>query len=57
VRFRLCPPYSSIGNEWMDNLRPGGVLKWKVEDCQLERLGSLIWKVGTTKIVSPACVS
>jgi hypothetical protein len=31
VRFRVCSTSSSIGNSWMDNLRPGGALRWKVE--------------------------
>jgi hypothetical protein len=28
-----------------------------VEDRRLGRLGSVIWKAGTSKVVAPACVS
>jgi hypothetical protein len=31
VRFRVCSISSSIGNYWIDILRPGGALRWKVE--------------------------
>jgi hypothetical protein len=39
------------------NLRPGGALRWKAEDCRLGRSGSVMWKVGTSKIVASTCVS
>jgi hypothetical protein len=41
---------------WL-NWRPGGALKWKVGDCQLERSGREMWKADTSKVVAPACVS
>jgi hypothetical protein len=56
MRFRVCSLSRSIGNYWMDNLRSGGALRWKVEDPQLGRSGSVMWQAGTSKIVSPACV-
>jgi hypothetical protein len=31
VRFRVCSLSESFGNDWMDNLRPGRALRWKVE--------------------------
>jgi hypothetical protein len=40
----------------LHNLRLGGALRWKVEDHQLARLGSEVWKAGTSKVVVPACV-
>jgi hypothetical protein len=46
VRFRVCFLYSLICNYCMDNLRPGGALRWKAEDrwvgphlCQLRTDG------------------
>jgi hypothetical protein len=41
----------------LDNLRPDGALRWKVEYHRLERLGSVMWKAGTSKVVAPACVT
>jgi hypothetical protein len=41
----------------LDNLRPGEALRWKEEDRQLGRSGSVMWKVGTSKVVALACVS
>jgi hypothetical protein len=40
----------------LDNLRPGGALRRKVEDHRLGRLGSEMWNAGTSKIVALACV-
>jgi hypothetical protein len=40
----------------MDNLRPGGTLRWKVENHRLGRLGSEKWKAGTSKVTTLACV-
>jgi hypothetical protein len=37
----------------LDNLRPGGALRWKVKNHQLGRWGSVIWKVVTFKVVAP----
>jgi hypothetical protein len=37
-------------------MRPGGALRWKVEDRQLGRLESVMWKVNTSKVVAPAYV-
>jgi hypothetical protein len=31
VRFRVGSPFSSDGNELIDNLRPDGTLRWKEE--------------------------
>jgi hypothetical protein len=56
VRFRICFLFRSIGNCGMDNLRPGGALRWKVEDYQLGRSGSVMWQARTSKVVAPACV-
>jgi hypothetical protein len=39
-----------------DNLRPGGALRWKVEDCRLGWSGSVMWQDGTSKVVCLACV-
>jgi hypothetical protein len=52
--------FTSLSLETMlrlNNLRPGGALRWKVEDRQLRRSGSVMWKVGTSKVVATACVS
>jgi hypothetical protein len=38
------------------NLRPGGALRWKMEDHCLGRSGSVMWQVSTSKVVAPACV-
>jgi hypothetical protein len=40
----------------LDNLRPDGALRWKTEDRWLGRSGSVMWKVGTSKVVASACV-
>jgi hypothetical protein len=40
----------------LDNWRPGGTLRWKAEGRRLERLGSVMCKIGTFKIIAPACV-
>jgi hypothetical protein len=40
----------------LDNLRPDEALRWKSEDRRLGRLGSVMWKAGTSKIVTPTCV-
>jgi hypothetical protein len=40
----------------LDNLRPSGVLRWKVEDDRLGRSESVMWQVDTSKVVAPACV-
>jgi hypothetical protein len=40
-----------------DNLRPGGALKWKVQNCRLGWLGSVMWQADTSKVVAPARVS
>jgi hypothetical protein len=40
----------------MVNLRLDGVLRWKVEDRQLGRSGSVMWQADTSKMVSPTCV-
>jgi hypothetical protein len=40
----------------LDNLGPGGVLMWKVEDRRSGRSESVIWKAGTSKVIVPACV-
>jgi hypothetical protein len=40
----------------LDNLRPGGALRWKAEDRRLGRSGSVLWKAGTSKIVAPTYV-
>jgi hypothetical protein len=37
----------------LDNLRPSRALSWKVEDHQLGRSGSVMWKVDTSKVVAP----
>jgi hypothetical protein len=39
VRVRVCSIFSSIGKCLMDNLRPGGVLRWKAETAGLEGRG------------------
>jgi hypothetical protein len=56
MRFRVCSLSSSICNCWMDNLRPGGALRCKVEDHRLGRSGSGLWQAGTSKVVAPTCL-
>jgi hypothetical protein len=56
MRFRICFFSSSVGNCWMDNLRPGRTLRWKVEDYQLGRSESVMWQASTSKVVASACV-
>jgi hypothetical protein len=36
----------------MFNLRPGGALRWKVEDHWLGRSGILMWQASTSKVVA-----
>jgi hypothetical protein len=43
------------GRTWL-NWRPDDALRWKVEDHRLERSKRVMWQVGTTKAVAPACV-
>jgi hypothetical protein len=31
MRFSVCSLFRSVGNDWMDNLRSDGALRWKVE--------------------------
>jgi hypothetical protein len=31
MRYRVCSIFSLVGNDWMDNLRPGDALRWKAE--------------------------
>jgi hypothetical protein len=38
----------------MVNMRPGGDLRWKVEDHRLGRAENVIWQADTFKIVAPA---
>jgi hypothetical protein len=38
------------------NWRPFGALRWKVEDHRLGRAGSVMWKVGTSKVLAHVCV-
>jgi hypothetical protein len=52
----VCSLSRSFGNDWMDNLRPGGALRWKVEDRQLGRSGSVLWQVSTSKVVAHVCI-
>jgi hypothetical protein len=40
----------------MVNLRLDGAIRWKVEDHRLGRLGNVMWKTGTSKVVGPICV-
>jgi hypothetical protein len=56
MRFRVCSLSRSIGNCRMVNLRPGGILRCKVEDRQLGRPGSVMWQASTSKFVTPTCV-
>jgi hypothetical protein len=48
--------FTLVGNGWMVNLRPGGALRWKVEDHWLGRVGRVLWKVSTSKVVAPICI-
>jgi hypothetical protein len=41
----------------LDDLRPGGVLRWKAEDHRLGKSRSEMWKAGTSKVVPPLPVS
>jgi hypothetical protein len=41
---------------WKTGFTLDGALRWKVDDCQLERSGSVMWKANTSKIVAPVCV-
>jgi hypothetical protein len=38
------------------NRRPGGALRWKADVRQLGSPGSVMWKIGISKVVAPACV-
>jgi hypothetical protein len=38
------------------NLRLGGALRWKAEDHRLGRVKSVMWQVGTSKVVALAYV-
>jgi hypothetical protein len=42
MRFRVCSSLVQFVIVVKVNLRPGGALRWKVEDCQLGRSGSVI---------------
>jgi hypothetical protein len=57
MRFRVCSPFSSVVNGWSINLRPGGTLRWKVEDRRLGREGRVMWKFNTSKVVASAYVN
>jgi hypothetical protein len=57
MRFSVCFISSSIGNCWIDNLRPSGDLRWKAEDHQLRRSESVMCQAGTSKVVASARVS
>jgi hypothetical protein len=51
--------FTSLSLELMlrlDNLRLGWALRWKAEDRRLRRLGSVMWKADTSKVVAPASV-
>jgi hypothetical protein len=39
----------------LDNLRPDGALRWKIEDRQLGRSGSGMWKACNSKVIAPTC--
>jgi hypothetical protein len=43
MRFRVCSPFSSDGNGWLFNQRLSRAFRWKVEDHQLARSGSVTW--------------
>jgi hypothetical protein len=51
----ICSLKLEPWNHWWNwfNWRPGGALRWKLDDHQLGRSGSVIWKVGTSKVVAP----
>jgi hypothetical protein len=36
--------------------RPGEALRWKVENHQLGRSGSVMWQASTSKVVASTCV-
>jgi hypothetical protein len=57
MRFKFCSHFRSVGNYWMDNLRPDETLRWKVENRRLGRSGSVMWQAGTFKAVTLTCVS
>jgi hypothetical protein len=44
-----------VDRTWL-NWRPGRDLRWKVEDRQLWRSRSVMWKAGTSKVVAPTSV-
>jgi hypothetical protein len=56
VRLGLISLLVQFVNVGLDNRRPGGALSWKVEDHWLERLGSLMWQAGTSKVVGPTYI-
>jgi hypothetical protein len=47
-----------LWNHWWNlvNWRLDVTLRWKVEDYQLGRAESVMWKAGTFKVVAPICV-
>jgi hypothetical protein len=44
VRFSVCSISSSIDNCWIDNLRTGGALRWKVETAGWKSRGVVCGK-------------
>jgi hypothetical protein len=38
------------------NWRPDEALRWKVENHQLGRAESVLWKAGTSKVVAPVYI-
>jgi hypothetical protein len=44
TRFRVCSLSRSFSNDWMDNLRLGDALRWKVEIIDWEGRGVICEK-------------
>jgi hypothetical protein len=51
TRFRICSSLIQFVIVVKVNLRPGGALRWKVEDRRLGRSGSVMLQAGTSKVV------
>jgi hypothetical protein len=50
MRFRICSLFSSIYNYWMDNLRPGGALRFKVETIGWKGRGMVCGKMAPPRL-------
>jgi hypothetical protein len=50
VRFSVCSRSGSFSNDWMDTLRSGGALRWKVETACWEGQGVVCGKSASLRL-------